>query len=772
MPGHRGDDRAPSAEILVHGGLGEEVDGVLTAHARDEGVSAAAGTTGERASDDRNVALMPGHRGDDRAPSAEILVHGGLGEEVDGVLTAHARDEGVSAAAGTTGERASDDRNVALMPGHRGDDRAPSAEILVHGGLGEEVDGVLTAHARDEGVSAAAGTTGERASDDRNVALMPGHRGDDRAPSAEILVHGGLGEEVDGVLTAHARDEGVSAAAGTTGERASDDRNVALMPGHRGDDRAPSAEILVHGGLGEEVDGVLTAHARDEGVSAAAGTTGERASDDRNVALMPGHRGDDRAPSAEILVHGGLGEEVDGVLTAHARDEGVSAAAGTTGERASDDRNVALTSDHRGDDRAPSAEILVHGELGEEVDGVLTAHARDEGVSAAAGTTDERASDDRNVALTSGHRGDDRAPSAEILVHGGLGEEVDGVLTAHARDEGVSAAAGTTGERASDDRNVVLMPGHRGDDRAPSAEILVHGGLGEEVDGVLTAHARDEGVSAAAGTTGERASDDRNVALTSDHRGDDRAPSAEILVHGGLGEEVDGVLTAHARDEGVSAAAGTTGERASDDRNVVLMPGHRGAPQRAKLRLPTYALTVLILAVAGSGFLWQWRQSLGSSEADSATPSEEPATAITFAPSIPDEPRLSASAPEPKQAASESEPKKRASKAPARKPSRSVVASGSATEQEIEPPAVALPTEPASAPLPPPAKTATLGFDVSPWGEIYVDGKLHGTTPPVRTVDLPPGRHRIELRNSVQPPYVIYTTLEAGDVRRIRHQFE
>ena len=242
--------------------------------------------------------------------------------------------------------------------------------------------------------------------------------------------------------------------------------------------------------------------------------------------------------------------------------------------------------------------------------------------------------------------------------------------------------------------------------------------------------------------------------------------------YGELGEEVDGVLTAHARDEAVSAAAGTTDERASDDRNVVLMPRHRGAPQRAKLRLPTYALTVLILAVAGSGFQWQWRQSLGSSEADSATPSEEPATAITFEPSIPDEPRLSASAPEPQKAASEPEPKKRASKAPGRKPSRSAVASGSAPAQEIEPPAVALATEPASAPLPPPAKTATLVFHVSPWGEIYVDRKLHGTTPPLKTVDLPPGRHRIELRNSDQPHYVIYTTLEPGDVRRIRHQFE
>jgi hypothetical protein len=211
------------------------------------------------------------------------------------------------------------------------------------------------------------------------------------------------------------------------------------------------------------------------------------------------------------------------------------------------------------------------------------------------------------------------------------------------------------------------------------------------------------------------------------------------------------------------------------------MTDHRGAPQRPKLRLATYALTVLILAVAGSGFLWQWRQSLGPSETESATRSEEPATAITFAPPIPNESRLSvsvpeptnaASAPEPKKAASAPEPRKRASKAPAKKPSPSAVASGSSTEQQIEPPPVALATEPASAPLPPPVKTATLVFNVSPWGEIYVDGKLHGTTPPVNTVDLPPGRHRIELRNPAQPHYVIYTMLEPGDVQRIRHRFE
>ena len=59
------------------------------------------------------------------------------------------------------------------------------------------------------------------------------------------------------------------------------------------------------------------------------------------------------------------------------------------------------------------------------------------------------------------------------------------MLTAHARDEGVSAAAGTTDERASDDRNVVLMPAHRGEERARRApkSSFTPGELGEEVDG-------------------------------------------------------------------------------------------------------------------------------------------------------------------------------------------------------------------------------------------------------------------------------------------------
>jgi eukaryotic-like serine/threonine-protein kinase len=72
----------------------------------------------------------------------------------------------------------------------------------------------------------------------------------------------------------------------------------------------------------------------------------------------------------------------------------------------------------------------------------------------------------------------------------------------------------------------------------------------------------------------------------------------------------------------------------------------------------------------------------------------------------------------------------------------------------------------------PPPKPATLTLAVSPWAAVYIDGKFHGTTPPVTTLALTPGRHLVEVRNSTQPPYLTYATVRAGEVRSIRHEFE
>jgi serine/threonine-protein kinase len=79
-------------------------------------------------------------------------------------------------------------------------------------------------------------------------------------------------------------------------------------------------------------------------------------------------------------------------------------------------------------------------------------------------------------------------------------------------------------------------------------------------------------------------------------------------------------------------------------------------------------------------------------------------------------------------------------------------------------------------PAPPPVKlvkkeTAKVKLAVSPWGEVYIDGKLHGLTPPLAELELPPGKHRVEIRNSALLPYLSVVELEAGDTRVLRHSF-
>jgi len=71
-----------------------------------------------------------------------------------------------------------------------------------------------------------------------------------------------------------------------------------------------------------------------------------------------------------------------------------------------------------------------------------------------------------------------------------------------------------------------------------------------------------------------------------------------------------------------------------------------------------------------------------------------------------------------------------------------------------------------------PARKAQLVLAVSPAAEVYINGELQGTTPETTTFDLDPGMHRIEIRSGSRKPYLNYVTLEPGDQRRIRHDFD
>jgi len=144
-------------------------------------------------------------------------------------------------------------------------------------------------------------------------------------------------------------------------------------------------------------------------------------------------------------------------------------------------------------------------------------------------------------------------------------------------------------------------------------------------------------------------------------------------------------------------------------------------------------------------------------DAIAAPPSEpvqhEPPPAVE-PPPPPPEPVKVAPPPPPKRAAAPRQPAKAPVPAAAPRPPVQVAA--------------APPPKPAA---PPPPQTAKLLLTVTPRGDVYIDGKHAGTAPPLSVIELPAGRHKVEIRNSTQLPYLGYITLQAGASHRVQHTF-
>lgn len=73
---------------------------------------------------------------------------------------------------------------------------------------------------------------------------------------------------------------------------------------------------------------------------------------------------------------------------------------------------------------------------------------------------------------------------------------------------------------------------------------------------------------------------------------------------------------------------------------------------------------------------------------------------------------------------------------------------------------------------PPAPSGGRLELAIAPWGEVLIDGKRRGVSPPLRVVDVPPGVHTVEIRNSTFPAHVQEVKLKAGEAVRIRHRFK
>jgi len=67
--------------------------------------------------------------------------------------------------------------------------------------------------------------------------------------------------------------------------------------------------------------------------------------------------------------------------------------------------------------------------------------------------------------------------------------------------------------------------------------------------------------------------------------------------------------------------------------------------------------------------------------------------------------------------------------------------------------------------------SANLTFTVLPWGEVFIDGKRLGASPPLKKIKLSPGKHQIEIKNATFSPYRKTVQLKAGESMKIRHKF-
>ncbi len=65
-----------------------------------------------------------------------------------------------------------------------------------------------------------------------------------------------------------------------------------------------------------------------------------------------------------------------------------------------------------------------------------------------------------------------------------------------------------------------------------------------------------------------------------------------------------------------------------------------------------------------------------------------------------------------------------------------------------------------------------VSFDVRPWGEVFIDGKAIGVTPPLMRVELGGGYHRIEIRHGASTVWLNEIDVRGSNEIKIEHRFE
>ncbi len=205
-------------------------------------------------------------------------------------------------------------------------------------------------------------------------------------------------------------------------------------------------------------------------------------------------------------------------------------------------------------------------------------------------------------------------------------------------------------------------------------------------------------------------------------------------------------------------------------RLTAMRPEH---PARARRMLPLAVAGLLLLAAGGYAWLRpaQPPVELAGVASPQSQPGEPPQSLPQpqLQPQPQSEPQPQ-SPPQPAPAATASAPTPQAAVV------GSVTPSASAKPESVPEPEAATAsaaTEPAAPATPPPqAAPVTVQVAVRPWGEVLVNGRSRGVSPPLRELSLPPGRYQVTLRNASAGDHRMTLTVAPGRPASITHEFK
>ena len=63
-------------------------------------------------------------------------------------------------------------------------------------------------------------------------------------------------------------------------------------------------------------------------------------------------------------------------------------------------------------------------------------------------------------------------------------------------------------------------------------------------------------------------------------------------------------------------------------------------------------------------------------------------------------------------------------------------------------------------------------FSIQPWGNVFINGKSIGASPPMKQTRLAPGKYKIEIKNTTFPPFISNIEIKSKDELGIKHKFQ